>query len=140
MRQAKQHNYQPRMQWHIQQHIQQQQYNGSGVGSGAYNAACVAPSNAASGGACVGVSGGATGGPSGVACNSENNADSENNRTIIVSPSFCGKSHLLLNKLRLIRLEDPERQIRIITRIPEQYKLLEVGGVLRVPCKAPCET
>ena len=39
---------------------------------------------------------------------------------------------MLLNKLRLIRLEDPERQIRIITRSPpEQYEFIEVGGVLR---------
>ena len=104
-----QHNYQPRMQWHIQQ----QRYNGSDIGRGVYNAPCVAPSNAA----CVGVSGGPSEGPS--------NGASENNRTLIVGPSFCGKTHLLLNKLRLIRLEDPERQIRIITRSPE------VGGVLR---------
>ena len=49
----------------------------------------------------------------------------ETNRTLIVGPSFCGKTHLLLNKLRLIRLEDPERQIRIITRSPEQYEDVE---------------
>ena len=110
-----QHNYQLRMQWHIQQ----QQYDGSGIGSGVYNA----QSNAA----CVGVSGGS----SGVACKSENNADSENNRTLVVGPSFCGKTHLLLNKLLLIRLEDPERQIRIITTSPEQYEFIAVGGVLR---------
>ena len=57
----------------------------------------------------------------------------ETNRTIIVGPSFCGKTHLLLNKLRLIRLEDPEKQIRIITRSPEQYEnaelRLDIGGV-----------
>ena len=55
------------------------------------------------------------------------------NRTLIVGPSFCGKTHLLLNKLRLIRLEDPEKQIRIITRSLEQYedvKLdLELGDI-----------
>ena len=49
----------------------------------------------------------------------------ETNRTLIVGPSFCGKTHLLLNKLRLIRLEDPEKQIRIITRSPEQYEDVE---------------
>ena len=57
----------------------------------------------------------------------------ETNRTLIVGPSFCGKTHLLLNKLRLIRLEDPEKQIRIITRSPEQYEnaelRLDIGGV-----------
>ena len=61
-----------------------------------------------------------------------NNNDNENddnnkcNRTLIVGPSFCGKTHLLLNKLRLIRLEDPEKQIRIITRSPEQYEDVEL--------------
>ena len=57
----------------------------------------------------------------------------ETNRTLIVGPSFCGKTHLLLNKLRLIRLEDPEKQIRIFTRSPEQYEnaelRLDIGGV-----------
>ena len=52
----------------------------------------------------------------------------ETNRTLIVGPSFCGKTHLLLNKLRLIRLEDPEKQIRIITRSPEQYENIDIGG------------
>ena len=72
--------------------------------------------------------------------NAEANANDDNNsgvnetdRTLIVGPSFCGKTHLLLNKLRLIRLEDPEKQIRIITRSPEQYedvKLdLELGDI-----------
>ena len=87
-----QNNYQPRMQWHIQQ----QRYEGSGIGSGVYNA----PSNAVCGAACVIVSGGRSGGPSGgssgVAFNSEKSSDSENKRTILASPSFCGKFHLLL--------------------------------------------
>ena len=66
--------------------------------------------------------------------NDDNNSGvNETNRTLIVGPSFCGKTHLLLNKLRLIRLEDPEKQIRIITRSPEQYedvKLdLELGDI-----------
>ena len=53
----------------------------------------------------------------------------ETNRTFIVGPSFCGKTHLLLNKLRLIRLEDPEKQIRIITRSPEQYENIDMQGI-----------
>ena len=60
-----------------------------------------------------------------------NNIDDDNkcNRTLIVGPSFCGKTQLLLNKLRLIRLEDPEKQIRIITRSPELYEDIDIGGV-----------
>ena len=55
--------------------------------------------------------------------NDDNNSGvNKTNRTLIVGPSFCGKTHLLLNKLRLIRLKDPEKQIRIITRSPEQYE------------------
>ena len=59
-----------------------------------------------------------------------NNNDDDNkcNRTLIVGPSFCGKTHLLLNKLRLIRLEYPEKPIRIITRSPEQYEDIDIGG------------
>ena len=59
-----------------------------------------------------------------------NSGVNETNRTLIVGPSFCGKTHLLLNKLRLIRLEDPEKQIRIITRSPEQYE--DVGSKLKL--------
>ena len=44
-----------------------------------------------------------------------------NNGTIIVGPSFCGRTHSLLNKLQLIRLCNSEKQIKIITRSPEQY-------------------
>ena len=59
--------------------------------------------------------------------NDDNNSGvNETNRTLIVGPSFCGKTHLLLNKLRLIRLEDPEKQIRVITRSPEQYEDVEL--------------
>ena len=59
--------------------------------------------------------------------NDDNNSGvNETNRTLIVGPSFCGETHLLLNKLRLIRLEDPEKQIRIITRSPEQYEDVEL--------------
>ena len=57
-----------------------------------------------------------------------NNNDNKCNRTLLVGPSFCGKTHLLLNKLRLIRLEDPEKQIRIITRSPEQNEDIDIGG------------
>ena len=64
--------------------------------------------------------------------NNDNDNDNKCNRTLIVGPSFCGKTHLLLNKLRLIRLEDPEKQIRIITRSPEQYedaeRCIDIGG------------
>ena len=49
------------------------------------------------------------------------NIDNNCNRTLIVGPSFCGKTHLLLNKLQLIRLYDKEKQIHIITRSPAQY-------------------
>ena len=51
------------------------------------------------------------------------------NRTLIVGPSFCEKTHLLLNKLQLIRLDDPEQQIKIITRSPEQYSNFELEEV-----------
>ena len=51
------------------------------------------------------------------------------NRTLIVGPSFCGKTHLLLNKLQLIRLDDNTRKIYIITRSPEQYVNLEIEQV-----------
>ena len=49
------------------------------------------------------------------------NIDNNCNRTLIVGPSFCGKTQLLLNKLQLIRLDDNTRKIHIITRTPEQY-------------------
>ena len=45
----------------------------------------------------------------------------ELNRTLIVGPSFCGKTYLLLNKLELTCLDKPDQQIKIITRSPEQY-------------------
>ena len=64
--------------------------------------------------------------------NDDNNSDvNATNRTLIVGLSFCGKTHLLLNKLRLIRLEDPEKQIRIFTRSPEQYEdvVLYIQGI-----------
>ena len=48
-----------------------------------------------------------------------NQIDNNCNRTLIVGPSFCGKTHLLLNKLQLIRLDNPEQKICIITRSPD---------------------
>ena len=48
------------------------------------------------------------------------------NRTLIVGPSCCGKTHLLLIKLQLIRLDNPEQKICIITRSPEQYNKIEI--------------
>ena len=51
------------------------------------------------------------------------------NRTLIVGPSFCGKTYLLLNKLKLIRLCDSEKQIKIITRSPKQYKNIDIEDV-----------
>ena len=61
----------------------------------------------------------------------DNNNQIENNcnRTLIVGPSFCGKTHLLLNKLQLIRLDNPEQKICIITRSPEQYSEIEIEDV-----------
>ena len=71
--------------------------------------------------------------PTQVPTHNNHNNDNKCNRTLIVLPSFCGKTHLLLNKLRLIRLEDPEKQICIITRSPEQYEdaelRIDIGGV-----------
>ena len=51
------------------------------------------------------------------------------NRTLIVGPSFCGKTHLLLNKLQLIRLYDKEKQIHIITRSPGQNTITEIEDI-----------
>ena len=51
------------------------------------------------------------------------------NRTLIVGPSFCGKTHLLKNKVQTIRLDNPEQQIKIITRSTEQYSNFELEEV-----------
>ena len=59
----------------------------------------------------------------------DDNDNSMFNRTLIVGPSFCGKTHLLLNKLQLIRLDDNTRKIHIITRSPEQYNKIEIEDV-----------
>ena len=43
-------------------------------------------------------------------------------RTIIVGPSFYGRTCLLINKLQLLRLDNPEHQIKRTTRSPQQYE------------------
>ena len=58
-----------------------------------------------------------------------NDNEEKVNRTLIVGPSFCGKTYLLLNKLKLIRLYDMEKQIKIITRSPQQYTKVEIEEV-----------
>ena len=58
-----------------------------------------------------------------------NQIDNDCNRTLIVGPSFCGKTHLFLNKLQLIRLDDNTRKIHIITRSPEQNSNIEIEQV-----------
>ena len=45
----------------------------------------------------------------------------DNNRTLIVGPSFCGKTHLLINLIKIKKIDDPNRSVVIITRSPEQY-------------------
>ena len=54
----------------------------------------------------------------------------QNNRTLIVGPSFCGKTHLLVNILKLKHLNDPDRKIIIITRSPDQYSDTNIIGDL----------
>ena len=62
--------------------------------------------------------------------NDDNNDDNNKcNRTLISGPSFCGKTHLLLKKLQLIRLGDSEKQIKIITRSPGQYQNIQLEDV-----------
>ena len=60
--------------------------------------------------------------------NNTTEADASN-RTIIVGPSFCGKTYLFVNKLQLIRLDNPKQQIKIITRSPEQYENIQLEDV-----------
>ena len=48
--------------------------------------------------------------------------DQDLNR-LLVGPSFCGKTYLLLKKLKLFRLRN-SKHIRIVTRSPEQYEHL----------------
>ena len=44
------------------------------------------------------------------------------NRTLKVGPSFCSKKYLLVNKLKLIRLDSPEQQIKTEPRPLERYQ------------------
>ena len=41
------------------------------------------------------------------------------NLTLLVGPSFCGKTYLLLSRIKLIQLDDPLKRIYIITRSPK---------------------
>ena len=59
----------------------------------------------------------------------DNNDNIIFNRTLIVGPSFCGKTYLLLNKLQLIRLYDKEKQVHIITRSPGQNENIQLEDV-----------
>ena len=64
--------------------------------------------------------------------NENNNEKTEgalHNRTLIVGPSFCGKTHLFLKKLQIIRLDNPEQKIPISTRSPEHYTGFEIEDV-----------
>ena len=47
------------------------------------------------------------------------------NRTLIVGACFSGKTYLMLNKILLSELENPDREIKIITRSPSQYPQYE---------------
>ena len=47
--------------------------------------------------------------------NTDNDTNSDNNalnRTLIVGPSYCGKTYLLLNKLKLIKLMNNNKNTR----------------------------
>ena len=56
-----------------------------------------------------------------------NNDSQVCNRTLIVGPCFCGKTYLMLNKILLSELENPDREIKIITRSPSQYPQYETS-------------
>ena len=62
--------------------------------------------------------------------NDDDNDVIQHYSTLIVGPSFCGKTHLLINKLQLFRLSDSKKQIHIITRSPEQYE--DVGSKMKL--------
>ena len=42
--------------------------------------------------------------------NNNNQNNFENNRTLIVGPSFCGKTHLLINILKIKKIDDPDKK------------------------------
>ena len=48
------------------------------------------------------------------------------NRTLIVHPSFCCKTYLLLNKFQINCFDNHEQKLHIITRSPEQYTNIEI--------------
>ena len=52
---------------------------------------------------------------------SELESELECNRTLIIGPSFSGKTFLMKNKLRLINIDYPDKDIKIVTRSPKQY-------------------
>ena len=52
--------------------------------------------------------------------------DTKLNRTIIVDPSFCGENYLLLKNVKVLRMEDPFRSLKIITISPGPFNHLEV--------------
>ena len=52
---------------------------------------------------------------------SELEPELECNRTLIIGPSFSGKTFLMKNKLRLINIDYPDKDIKIVTRSPKQY-------------------
>ena len=54
-------------------------------------------------------------------------AERKNGNWTLVGPSFCGKTHLLLNTLRVKRIDQPEIEVKIVTRSPEQYLDLEIN-------------
>ena len=51
------------------------------------------------------------------------------NRTSTVGPSFCGKTFLLSNKLKLSRLENHAQQIKIITRSLLRYENIQLDVI-----------
>ena len=53
--------------------------------------------------------------------NIHNTIQSNKNRTVKFGPSFCGKTYFLLNRRKLIPLEDLQKSIHIIARSAEQY-------------------
>ena len=56
-----------------------------------------------------------------------NNDNTMFNRTLIVGPSFCGKTHFFKQK-QLIQLDNPAQQIKIIIRSQEQYENTALFG------------
>ena len=53
--------------------------------------------------------------------------EQSNNSTLIVGPCFCGKTYLMLNKILLSELENPDKDIKYLTRSPNQYPNYETS-------------